>query len=987
MRTGYSFKHAVGKIPDVLDKFQAVYPSAQYAPLADRGYCYGWHEWGKECRKRNLTPVFGVELAVCTMEDLHEESKPGRDYWIFYSDSMHSLNRLLRIATSQAKHIYKAGRQLRYPILDYEQACCTFTDNIHKIISYRTNVDELSILLDDDSKHIKNLYAGWSQALTYPQYFYMNSILNLPWVIVSENKYVHKDNLELYQTICNRGAVVKTFPQHILTMQELFENSKYYPPKSASFLNCCHENKRNIFQLCAAHNDTPNVIGARIRAGKIPEAPTKYYYDDTAGDKSDFFYRCYFKLKELGLDNDIYLERLNKEIDLIQRKKYVNYFEIVADICEYAKKHMLVGPGRGSAAGSLVCYLLDITSVDPIKYDLSFERFLTEFRTDLPDIDIDFPDRDKVIKYLKDTYGHEYVAKLGTVNMFGPRSALRDSASAMGIKIWATAKTVDALIEYPAGSEEAKQALAETLDTTNAGKKLIQQFPELELTKQVENHPRHSGVHAGGVIVSAERIDTLGPIDRQEDGLVLMTDKRGAEDNDLLKIDILGLHTLAIIDYALQMAGIKRKSLPTEYNDPEVFKVIQDKKYAGIFQFEGDALRAVCNKFTLDSFEDMVVVTSIARAGASGSIKEWLEKRNSDTEYKPQSKLGKLLEKTQGVLIYQEQVMSICRELAKLPWEDVMAIRKAIGKSKGEEAINKYGKKFKNNLLEQNYSDAFVNNLWAEIVKHGGYSFNRSHAVCYSVVGYWCMWLKRYYPKEFAAATLTFTKDEDKKRNTLIELVEKEGIDYIAVDEKLSEAERWIVRQNKLIGPLVNVHGIGPKLSQQIVGARRRGEGVKKTLLEKIRNNPIPLGELYPVRQAGNRLCDGDIGNKIKSKITNIEDIEIGTRDRIYSIVCTPVSLRLRDINEDRLVELRNGKIIPHTEPTEFMSGYVKDDTGKITIQINRFTWQDDYARQIFKRGKFDNAIYAIRGIVKGGKGKTFKLLHVKNFKYLGDMK
>lgn len=980
-RTGYSFRHAVGKVSDVIisaDVANAFKQNYYYAPIADRGSCYGWSEWGEECEKQGLIPIYGVELAVCTEEDLFEAAKPARDYWIFYATELKYLNNILSVATSQSKHIFKGGKNLRTPILSYNQAMRISYQHVYKICSYRANVDEICDFLEKNPQYKTNLYAGFSQAMTYGQFFYLRSILELPFVLVSENKYPAKEDIALYQNVCGNGAITKLIPQHILNMEELYDNLKFKLPTFASFTHECYKNTRCIFETCRY---------LRIKSGGIPKAQRKKSLRE----------ECFDNLYSSELSKDKkYLTRLNKELALIEKKEFTFYFELVADICQWARKKMLVGPGRGSAAGSLVCYLMGITSIDPIKYKLSFERFLTEYRVDLPDIDIDFPNRDMVITYLKETFGKHNVAKLGTVNMYQARSALREAAGAMGIPQYHVTKTIDGLIEYPAGSEKQKQALTETLNTTKAGKQLLMNFPEFVITKRIEDHPRHAGVHAAGVIVSERPIAEIGPVDNHGDETVLMLDKKAAEWNNLLKIDALGLHQLAIIENCLEVINIQNTSLPDEYNDELCFDILRRGAYGGIFQFEGTALQSVCDKIYLEDFEDMAIVTSIARRGplSSGAARDWIKRKNShsDVYTKIHPILDEILEPTQGVLVFQEQVMDICRKFARMDWLSVMGIREAIGKSKGKEAIDKFGQLFKTNLelsqTELGINNEFINKLWNEILQHGGYSFNRSHAICYSVISYWCLWLKVYYPKEFIASTLTYTKDEDKKRNLLIEATTKLGIDYKAVDEETSLAIKWKVNKlGVIVGPFINIHGIGIKLANQIIGARNRNDDIKVSLLKKIRNNKIPLASLHMIHQKAKKLCGGDFKKKgIVTKITNVDDIRIGEQDMKYTIICTPVSLKVRNMNEQKLIEKRKGKIIPSTQPLEFLSGYVKDDTGKILVNINRFNYSKPYAKQFFESAKADRSLFALRGLVRGGEGKTYKSFEIENFKYLGEM-
>ena len=291
--------------------------------------------------------------------------------------------------------------------------------------------------------------------------------------------------------------------------------------------------------------------------------------------------------KGIDLDSLVYIARFNYELELIKSKGYVDYFMIVSDMIKHAKKSMFVGPSRGSSAGSLVCYLLDITEVDPVKHNLIFERFIDVNRFDLPDIDIDFPDRSRanVIKYLKHKYGADKVRCLSNINRFKARSAIGEFAKGLGIPPFETTTVKDAIIERSTGDARAAMCILDTFETTDAGKDFIERYPQMRLVEHIEEHASHAGKHAAGILVATKSLTNYGSLNSRDD--VIQLDKKDAEKMGLLKIDCLGLRTLSILEDVADQIGMEYADyykLPL--NDEKTFELFNALRLQGIFQFE-----------------------------------------------------------------------------------------------------------------------------------------------------------------------------------------------------------------------------------------------------------------------------------------------------------------------------------------------------------------------------------------------------------------
>jgi len=477
----------------------------------------------------------------------------------------------------------------------------------------------------------------------------------------------------------------------------------------------------------------------------------------------------------------VYTKRLRHEIKEIDRRGVIDYFLIIRDLVAEAKRRgILVGPGRGSAAGSLILYLLGVTDVDPIRHDLLFERFLAPGRIDLPDVDLDFEDRrrDELIGYLSERYGRDRVARVGTVNKMGARLLVRDLGRVMLISLDEVNKVSEAI--------DPKVPLAMSADASEHVQAFLDKYPDvLEYAEVIEGHVRNLGVHAAGVVVSPVPLSRITPIEARDGEAVTAFDMWGVQDCGLLKLDLLGLRTLSIVKDAIEVAhamtGDKIDLTKIDLDDRPTLDAFTAGDMIGVFQFDSPSAIALCRGVEFTDFDVIVAMTSLDRPGTarSGLAQAYLE-RNADPE-KIESLhpvYDSITADTLGVPVFQEHVIKLCRELGGFTPEEADKVRKLIGKSKGADALREYAGKFIDGAtMGAGMRGDRAEGLWDQLCEFGGYSFNKSHATAYSVIAYWTQWLKVHYPEAFFLAVM---KNEPKQEKILayVKELERRGIGF-----------------------------------------------------------------------------------------------------------------------------------------------------------------------------------------------------------------
>ena len=525
-------------------------------------------------------------------------------------------------------------------------------------------------------------------------------------------------------------------------------------------------------------------------------------------------------LKSRGLDkNEEYLSRVDEELSIINDKDFAPYFLVVRNMISWAKSQGIrVGPGRGSAAGSLVCYALGITEVDPIKYGLLFFRFINPERNDFPDIDTDIQDsrREEVKEYLEREYKN--VASIATFLMFKDKGVVRDVARALHVPLPDVNKALKLVDTW------------EDFTGSKSTEWFREKYPDVEkYAEQLRGRIRGTGVHAAGVVTAKDAIHKYAPMEtRAITGTktripVVAVDMEEAADIGLIKIDALGLKTLTVIDDTLKTIkernGIDIDLADISLDDKEVFRMLSEGNTKGVFQCEATPYTNLLVKMGVKNFDELVASNALVRPGAMNTIgKEYIARKNGRNivEY-PHSIMKPFLEDTYGQILYQEQVMQACTTIGGMTMAEADKVRKIIGKKKDAKEFDEFKDKFVRNASV--YISPFqAENLWHDFEAHAGYSFNKSHAVAYSMLSYWTAWLKFYYPIEFMYSILSNEKDKDSRTEYLIE-AKRMGIPLRLPHVNESEIDFSIEGRAIRFG-LSSIKWLSDKVASNIIAAR-----------------------------------------------------------------------------------------------------------------------------------------------------------------------
>jgi DNA polymerase-3 subunit alpha len=605
---------------------------------------------------------------------------------------------------------------------------------------------------------------------------------------------------------------------------------------------------------------------------------------------------CEQGMKERGLDNEEYRTRLKEELQVIDDKNFASYFLVVSDMVNWSKANgIMVGPGRGSAAGSLICYLMGITEVDPIKYDLLFFRFINQERADMPDIDCDFADkrRGEVKDYLRKKFKH--VASISTFQYFKDKGVIRDVARAFLIplgEVNAALKGVETFEEYESSTSTAE---------------FRKKYPEItQYASMLRGKIRGNGMHASGVVVAKDDISKYVPIETRKDPddsvsgriPVVAYDMSQAADIGLIKLDVLGLKTLSVIDDTLKtIEHIKKKTINLKdiaFDDKKVFEDLSKGYTKGVFQAEATPYTNLLMKMGVNNFEDLAASNALVRPGAMNTVGASYVKRKRGEEMVTYAHpiMQEFTARTYGVIIYQEQVMQACVHLGGMTWAEADKVRKIIGKKKDVSEFDIFKDKFITGASKHITAED-ASKLWHDFEAHAGYSFNRSHAVAYSMLSYWTAWLKHYYPLEFMFAILKNEKDKDARTDYLLE-AKRLGIKVLLPHINESDLD-FSIQGNSIRFGLSNIKYISDNIGSKIMALRpfptyadflekvkKKGSGINARAIESLNllgaaaypDNPRSGKEnenLYEYLGIP-KFDTGKLSPKIKSQVNPLED-------------------------------------------------------------------------------------------------------------------
>ena len=740
--------------------------------------------------------------------------------------SMIKINDLINFAIKNNIKSLTITDNNMYGVMDFYHAC--INNNIKPIIGIEVTYKDKKVLL-----YAKNYEGYLSLVKIISNEFIPSKNDNLILILPYSSYELYSELKDLYLTYIGYSSILEK--NKIKEANKLFLNETLCLNESdLEYLKYLYGIKNNKVLLSIEDSYSDNYIHLEEEVRKISGNDILNNYEITKLCNVDIkfnndllcLYPCddaYAYLKKLCIEglkrvfgntvSKVYQDRLKYELDVINKMGFCNYFLVVWDYVKYAKENgILISPGRGSAAGSLVAYLLNITTVDPIKYNLLFERFLNPERVTMPDIDVDFEAtrRDEVVKYCKDKYGDKFVAPIITFGTMASKQAIRDVARVMDIDL----RDVDSLSK----KMDARLSLKENLAKVNSLLYTDELKKMYKVAMKLEDIKRHTSIHAAGVVMSKYPLDTIIPLDSSHGFTITGYDMTYLEKIGLFKMDFLALRNLTLIDNVLkEIPNLTFDTIPM--NDQKAIKIFNNVYTLGIFQFESAGMMNFLRKLKINSFEDIYNALAFYRPGPMASIDTYLNRRNGkETVDYIVPVLEPVLKGTLGIMVYQEQVMQVARVIAGYSLGEADILRRAMSKKK-EDILLKERKNFIKRSIANGYDKDTSTKIYELILKFASYGFNKSHSVVYALISYRMAYLKANYPNIFLKHLLnSVIGDIDKTKNYIYEC-RKYGVNVILPN--INEANvGYEIINNKLVYPLTNIKGFGRNIAEDIVKQR-----------------------------------------------------------------------------------------------------------------------------------------------------------------------
>lgn len=879
--SGYTFLSSALKVEQIVEI--CMKNRIRYAAVADKDNLFACPELHALCRKNGISPIYGTHFSFPI---------DGEDIIVYLyirdEDGYASLCRLL----SEEKNFENLKKR---------------ANGLTMVLPTISN-PYLNRLIERDPNRLREIAAAFKE-------IYDSFYLGIEYYSRSD-----KELVRLYRRFSEENHLEKViFPKHLyehkkdamtakileairdderLTLKKEEEGPYYYLSERAVDTLYTEDEKANSFRIAEAIS-----FSLAKKRGSLLEYPLS----SEMSTKKYLFFLCIQNAKKMQVEwNETYAERLEYEIDIIDRMGFCSYFLIVQDYVNYARNRSIpIGPGRGSAAGSLVSYLLGITEVDPIRYHLMFERFLNPSRVTMPDIDIDIADyaRGEVIDYINTRYGPNRMANIVTFQTIGAKQSLRDIGKVFSANN-ADINTLCALIK-------GNQSIDEAILKSEEFRALYSDpyfFSLISLAKKIEGFPRQESIHAGGVILNHSDLRDVLPTKIGADGkLISEFEAAYLEDLGFLKMDVLGLRNLSIISYCETMI---RRSFPSfsikkiPFDDPKTFDVLNAGLTQAIFQLEGEGITRALKSIRMQSFDDIVALLALYRPGPMSNIPLYASRKNNREEVRyPHPLVERILKPTYGVIVYQEQIMEIAQKISSFSLADADLFRRAIAK-KDSEKMNALKDRFIDGALKNGIGKPIAEEIFEWIDKFANYGFNKSHSVSYAILAYQMAYLKANYPNHFYATMLTFQGNSSDRYSKFLNEFNLFQIRLSTPNINRSEME-YSIRDDKILLPFSSIRRLPQHLAEAIVQERVKGgyftdfEQVVQRLLPysfsadhlmslinagaldcftynraTMRKALVLLIEFYNTAAGSRNLFSQDIYEQLKPEIAFVEDDE-----------------------------------------------------------------------------------------------------------------
>ena len=840
LHTEFSLLDGACRIKDLAEHVKSLGQTA--VAITDHGVMYGVIDFYRACKKAGVKPIIGCEVYVAPrtrFDKVHEFDADSRHLVLLCRNEEGYRNLSYMVSKAFTEGFYIKPRIDLDLLRQHAKGLIALSACLGGEIPKRLMAGdyegakafalEMRELFGEDGYYLELQDHGIAaQRQVNASLLRLHEETGIPLVCTNDAHYLRREDAQAQDVLmCIQTGKTLDDPNRMK-----FETEEFYVKSEAEmaalFPNCPEalENTARVAELCNLEFEFGKY---HLPAFQLPEGET---------DSEHYFRRlCWegFERRYPGAGQD-YRDRLQYEMDMIKKMGFVDYFLIVSDFIGYAKRNQIpVGPGRGSAAGSMVSYCLNITDVEPLRFGLYFERFLNPSRTSMPDIDIDFciRRRQEVIDYVNRKYGADHVAQIVTFGTMAARGSVRDVGRVLNFPY----AEVDTLAkQIPSGPGALHITLEESL-------KLSKQFKDsyekdqriknlIDTAMAIEGMPRNTSTHAAGVVITRRPVVDYVPL-ATNDGLpVTQYVMTTLEELGLLKMDFLGLRNLTILDDAVRMVqrkepGFKLSDIPED--DPEVYKMLSDGRTSGVFQMESTGMTGVCTGLKPQSIEDICAIIALYRPGPMESIPRFIAcKHNPDKVTYKDPKLVPILSITYGCIVYQEQVLQIFQQLAGYSLGQADMVRRAMSKKKRKEIEREreafiYGDPDRSILgcVNNGVSEQAAKDIYAEIDAFAEYAFNKAHSVCYAIVAYQTAWFKYHYPREYMAALLTSVLDSSEKVAEYIGECRDMGIQLLPPDVNESGADFTVVEEGIRFG-LVALKGVGRNIILSLLEERER---------------------------------------------------------------------------------------------------------------------------------------------------------------------
>ena len=829
----YSLLDGLPKIDEILDYCQK--NGMDSVAITDHGAIYGAVEFYKKAKERGIKPIIGVEMYLAfermTQERPNVDDK--RYHLVLLVKNEQGYKNLVKLLTkAHLEGFYYKPRIDEELLAQYSEgliglSACIQGKIPQLILAKKIDEAEKTALHYQEIFGKDNFYLELQHHPNLKEQKIVNKVLislskklKIPLVATNDCHYLKPEDAETQDVLMliNTGAdpndperlTLKADDFSLRTPEKMIEDFKDLPEAI--------ENSQKIAKDCNFEFELGKIKLPKFEVpfGKTPEEYLREL--------------CYGGMKRRFGENPKkeVIERLEYELSVISQTGFASYFLIVQDFVNWAKENrIVVGPARGSVGGSLVAYLLNITNIDPLKYNLLFERFLNPSRVSPPDIDLDFTDRrrDEVINYVKQKYDQDRVAQIITFGTMAARAVVRDVGRALGYS-YSYCDQIAKMIPFGSSLDETLAKIPEfrqIYETDSKAQKLI------DFARKLEGVARHASTHACGVVISAEPLDNIVPLQhptQDDENIVTQYEMHSVEDLGLLKMDFLGLKNLTIIEdtlsriYVVQNKKIDIENIPLD--DKKTYKLLQGGETIGVFQLESEGCRRYLRELKPTEFEDIVVMVALYRPGPIPLIPEYIarKRRKKKIEYL-HPKLKEVLEKTYGLPVYQEDLMRITQKLAGFTLSEADTLRKAIGK-KIRSLLLAQKEKMIDGMRKNGIAKEIAEKIWEWILPFAHYGFNRSHSCAYALIAYQTAYLKSLFPVEFMASLLTAEQADVERVGFLIEECKRMGIEVLPPDINESLRNFTVLPgKNQIRFGLLAIKNVGENIAEGIVRERK----------------------------------------------------------------------------------------------------------------------------------------------------------------------